>query len=116
MAAFRRSGEQVDRIIVIELIDLQPATLCRQTPSEPIYEYLLPVMVHLHERRCETEAAFRKNQINHASASDAANFRYRRAESHPGSYRVGARSRARVASPATGAPRDRALPAPRRPS
>jgi hypothetical protein len=72
MAAFGRSGEQVDRIIIIELIDLEPATLSRQTPSEPIYEHLLPVMVHLHERRGKAEATFRKNQINHASASDPA--------------------------------------------
>src|SRR5688572_23006840 len=98
MAAFRRSGEQVDRVIVVELIDLKPATLCRQTPSEPIYEHLLPVMVHLHERRGETEAAFRKNQINHASASDAVQFGQPGAESNPGSYRVGAGVWARVGS------------------
>ena len=89
MAAFRRSGEQIDRIIVVELIDLQPATLCRQTPSEPIYENLLPVMVHLHERRGEAEAAFRKYQINHARASDAAKLGRRSLETNPGSYRVG---------------------------
>jgi hypothetical protein len=89
MATFRRSGEQVDRIIVVELIDLKPATLRRQTPSEPIYEHLLPVMVHLHERRGEAETAFRKYQIYHVSASDAAKVSRPRPESNPGSYRVG---------------------------
>ena len=34
MAAFGRPGEQVDGIIVVELVDLQPATLCRQAPPE----------------------------------------------------------------------------------
>ena len=65
MTAGVRQCEQIDCFIIVELIDLQPATLCRQAPSEAVNENPLPVMVHLHQRPGERPARFGKNQIDH---------------------------------------------------
>jgi hypothetical protein len=92
MMAFGRPGEQVDGIIIVELIDLQPAPLRRQAPSEPINENLLSVMMHLHERRGEAEATFRKYQIDHLYPSSPCCIGVPPLVWDPGNYRVRARA------------------------
>jgi hypothetical protein len=65
VTAGARQCEQIHCLVIVELIDLQPATLCRQAPSEAIDEDSLPVMVHFHQRPGKCPARLRKNQIDH---------------------------------------------------
>ena len=59
MAIGRRGpGEKVDSELVVKFIHLQPASRNRQIPAQDVDKNTLPILVHLHQRRCVFEPVF----------------------------------------------------------
>jgi hypothetical protein len=60
-----RARDQIDGIIIVELVDLQPAFAGRQFPAEPVNENALSVMMHLEQRIGEREPVLGQDDVDH---------------------------------------------------
>jgi len=64
-ASARRARDQIDGIIIVELVHLQPAFARREFPAEPVNENALSIMVHLEQRIGEREPVLGQDDVDH---------------------------------------------------
>jgi cytochrome P450 len=70
-------------MLVVELVDFEPAAGRRKIPAKPVDEDAFAVVMHLHQRIREREPVFREDQIDHLRMMTDAALRR-----SPGNYRV----------------------------
>lgn len=66
------SDEEIDRTVIVEIIDLEPAAGRGQFPAERIDEDTFSISVHLHQGGGKIEPLFGKDKFDfHRSSNDA---------------------------------------------
>ena len=60
-----RTGDQIDRAFIVEIVNLEPALRRGKLPSEPVHEHAFAIMVHLHQECSMLQPVLWQDYVDH---------------------------------------------------